>query len=112
MRLNEHLAQTGRTHRLIQKAEELAKQGRRVFILCATQEMANVLQERRIGPHGRIKAIKLPSDFNWETMLPRSAEPGAIYMPDHTTAEQEILRLQAKIAHFQLLQMQIYPMTL
>lgn len=115
MNLNDHLRQSGRTERLIQKAEELAKLGRRVFIMCATQDMANALQTQRIGRPGRntvIKAIKIPSNFNWETMQPPDPEVNAIYLADHHLAEQEVLRLQAKISHFELLKLQVYQLTL
>lgn len=115
MRLNEHLAQTGRTERLLQKAEELAKSGRRVLILCATQGLADALQARRIGRPGKqttIKAVKIPNDFNWETMQPKEPAMHTVYLVDHHTAEQEVLRLQAKIAHFELLKMQVYQLTL
>lgn len=117
MRLNEHLAQTGRTDRMIQRAMDISLGGRHVLIMCASQVQVKTMEHRLRsvpGPSGSIQVITLPRDFDWETMRPKNAahDYTTVYLPDHTVAEQEILRLQAKIAHFQLLQMQIYPMTL
>jgi hypothetical protein len=53
----------------------------------------------------------LPSDFDWATMQSRS-RPDVRWFLDHTVVEREVAHLAQKIAHLQLLQMQIYPLTL
>lgn len=117
MKLNEHLTQTGRTTKLLHRAYELALTGRHVFVMCSTHVHVKHVEEMLVRLHGGlsgVSVITLPRDFDWETMRPKNVAHSwdTIYLPDHVVAEQEILRLQAKIAHFQLLQMQIYPMTL
>lgn len=120
MNLNEHLRQTGRTERLLKQAVTLSQQGRKVYVLCATEQMARELDRTRFSeyrrhvPLGQVEFIRIPPNFNWETMrlANTSYDYGVVYLADHHLAEQEVQRLQSKITHFELLKLQIYQMTL
>jgi len=82
--------QTGRTTRMVELAEQLAKQGRAVYILCGSVKDASWLQ-RRIddqSPGFGIKCERVPKVFDWQSMTIPGAHSDCVFLVEHWAIEQ------------------------
>ena len=88
----EHKRRTGRTTRMMQKAIELAKAGRAVYVMFLTQcEIDSVKSQFNIKPELGIK-LETPSslpNFDWETLTLKGAHPNCIVLVDHHVIESK-----------------------
>lgn len=116
--MNEHLRQTGRTERLIQKAIRLNGMGRAVYVLVHNRNYVEPLQHRIHDTFGHcnhgIKVELLPEAFDWERMRPSQsrAHPNCVWLVEHAAAEKRLEQLDMQILLLQQLQRQIYQLTL
>ena len=84
-------ARTGRTTRMLAEARELAKAGRAVYILAASEAHARGLEEMA-GDEMRDLGIKIevPSglgNFDWVQMKLWKAHPNCVVLVDHYVIE-------------------------
>jgi hypothetical protein len=91
---------TGRTTRMLAEAKELAKSGKAVYVIAATQAHVRQLEEM-IGADMRNLGIKIevPRDFCWDQMRLLGAHPNCVVLVDHYTIEMKyapILRMLHK----------------
>lgn len=118
--MNEHLRQTGRTTRLIEKAVHEARAGRAVHILVAQSPQGKLLAKRvddlwqhlYPGDRGHGIKVELPMPgFNWNYMRPINAHPNCVFLVDHTLAEAHIEEIQKDINKLAKLAAKLYPLT-
>jgi hypothetical protein len=107
--MNELLRQTGRTTRLMEKAVQLARQGRAVYVVVSSraeagigQRVVNKLWVHLHGPraHGiKVETLKdLGDRFDWEQMRVVGSHPNCEFLLDHYVVEQHIEQLRLGIA--------------
>jgi hypothetical protein len=91
---------TGRTTRMLAEAKELAKSGRAVYVIAATQAHARQLGEMMgADMHNLGIKIEVPRDFCWDQMRLLGAHPNCVVLVDHYTIEMKyasILRMLHK----------------
>ncbi len=119
--MNEHLRQSGRTSRMLSNAVALAVQGWIVYVLAHETKYAEQLRVRlkadlpSASPACKsIKFQTVPDDFDWAIMRPHSArhDDHCVWLVDHATIEQCILKLHQQIMQKQLLATQLYALTI
>ena len=91
------LRRTGRTTRMLAEAKELAKSGRAVYIIAATQAHARDM-EVMAGDEMRDLGIKIevPSslgNFDWEQMRLWGSHPNCVVLVDHHVIESRYASL-------------------
>lgn len=116
--MNQHLIQTGRTTRQFMHAIALAQIGNRVTYIVGSDAAARDMLRYSCARFGKdagfVSIANIQQlDFDWETMKPRDWTHSAnhIWIVDHTVVEREYMNIGAKIAHLQLIQTQLYPLT-
>jgi hypothetical protein len=81
---------TGRTSRMLERARQLAQQGRAVYVIAANQRHADVLRYH-LGPDANgIKVETIGSvgiRLDWETLTLGGAHRNCIVLVDHYTIE-------------------------
>ena len=91
---DEKLRGTGRTTRMIEKAKELALEGRAVYILSANldeqKRIRKLLGNNDLGIS--VETSNSISTFRWETMSLLGAHPNCVVLVDHYAVENVILR--------------------
>lgn len=105
--MNEHLKQTGRTTRLIEKAKQLQAEGRNVVVLMPTRQMAQVLQRTwRLD----VPVEAVPDEFDW-VRLQDPRRPYTTFLVDHRAVEMRLQEIDEEIMRLQQLARQLYPLT-
>ena len=94
--MNKKLRGSGRTTRMLQKAVELDRARRAVYIVAADLWHINTLKEQlkalgypkeRIGVYIKIETPEDLGNFNFRTMSLIGAHPNAVVLCDHYTIE-------------------------
>jgi hypothetical protein len=118
--MNDALRQTGRTTRLIEKAVQLAHEGRAVYIhtpercVRRTQKQVDETWEKLWPgrPHGiKVEAPHPHAQFNWWEMRVLGAHPNSVWLVDHYLVERRIQLLQDQMAELAKEIGRIYPLT-
>ncbi len=114
--MNEHARQTGRTHGMLTQAFACAMLGHRVRIYTHDDLYARQLRIRAqdtFGHHAsKLDIARLPADFEWEIMNTRQTyHANIVVFVDHYAIERRLERIADEIRHLQMLQMQLYPLT-
>lgn len=117
--MNEHLRQTGRTTRMLERAMMEALHGHAVYVLADspyTRLLARQFEDMWRKHHGsRLHGVKFetPSSvgFDWDQMRQPSAHPNCVFLLDHTIVEREIQQIQKTIERLATKAAQLYPLT-
>lgn len=109
--MNEHLRQTGRTTRLMEKAQEIENQGRQVTLYVHNKSYQRLVEgeARRRGQTFTVDSI--PYHFDWEHMRPMEYQGPNVCLVDHAAVEIELQRLDERILKMQQLARQLYHLT-
>ncbi len=127
MRMNQSLAQTGRTTRLIERACMEALNGRAVYVFAHDEAYARMLKkkvdeiwQRMVGKgrkHGiRVENMAYWDDrrmWNWERMLPAHNDwhPNCLWLVDHAAVEMQLIRIDERMREMAALAGSLYPHT-
>lgn len=89
-RISLNAKRTGRTSRMLAHAQELANQGKAVYVVASTKAHASDLQER-LGPGSRVKVevAHMHGNFDWERMRLLGAHPNVTVLADHFAIERQ-----------------------
>lgn len=119
--MNEHLRQTGRSTRLLEKAMYEAMCGRAVYVVALTDAHAKdlryrfgVLWEKHQGgrPHGvKFETPGRLGNFDWRTMSLPLAHPNCVLLLDHTVVERRIAHINEDIQRLVAEAAKLYPLT-
>lgn len=119
--MNEQLRQTGRSTRTVERAVQLASQGRAVYIVTAPPQAVMTMRQvdELWAHHGRrgVHGIKvetpesLGEGFNWDTLRIHNAHPNSEFLVDHFIIEKRIVYLQRRMAVIAAEVGKLYPLT-
>jgi hypothetical protein len=119
--MNSALMQTGRTTRMIEKAVQLARAGRAVYVLVSYQNYVEDMEHRiqevwdRMYPgsvHGiKVEGPKSGTGFDWKRMRTPGAHPNCEFLLDHDLVEHRIEALHDQMADLAKEIGRLYPLT-
>lgn len=109
--MNEHLRGTGRTHRMVEKAYCLVRDGFSVFIMMYQRAdirsvehiMESIVKARKevdeslINERFMVRTIMDDPGFDWVEMRLRGYNRNVIFLVDHFAIEQKINRIDNDI---------------
>ena len=125
--MNDHLRQTGRTMRLLEKSIWHAERGLAVYVFMPTADMCKEMRHRLermwAAQHtGQGHGIQFESMQHWEahrlwdwnTMEPlrKNFHPNCVWLVDHTCVERHLEQVHADIKYLAKLAGQLYPHTI
>lgn len=97
----ENLRGTGRTHRMIQEAIRLAREGRAVYVIAADQSHRKLLESQI--PDGLGISVETPGttgNFDWQRMELRGAHENCVVLADHYAIESNWPRMLEMLHRF------------
>lgn len=96
--------QTGRTTRMLEHAKSLAKAGRAVYVIAATEHQRQWLEERLGSDSMGIKIETAWSlrNFDWGTMTLLGAHPNCAVVVDHFAIESRFRRMLEELVRYDL----------
>ncbi len=120
--MNEHLRQTGRTTRQLEKALKLRQEGRPVRYLVHDREYVRCVQDRVreilrlqgiVAKPGDVHMVQVvPEEFDWTTMRIPNDHPRMVCIVDHSAVEFSLEELDKRILRMQQTARQMYQLTL
>lgn len=110
--MNEHLRQTGRTTRLMKKAQDLVAMGHTVTLLVHDDRYRRTVAQRAEQLRYSFRVSVVPQYFDWEKMRPREVRDSTtVWLADHAAVEQHLQHLDEEILRLQQLARQLYALT-
>ena len=94
---------TGRTTRMIEAAKKAAKEGRAVYIICATQDQVNWMKSHiKDGLGIKIESPSSVPYFNWEMLWSPGAHPNCRFFVDHHAIENRFSRMLEELHKYDI----------
>lgn len=89
----DHKRHSGRTTRMLQHANQLAKEGRAVYVVVDPHMVKSIATQ---GSHSGVSIETLGSlgeSFDWTTMRVRGMHPNCVVLVDHHVIEQHFSKI-------------------